>query len=80
MITGSVMMGSALAGTIVWGPELMAKVIVSIPGLAFASKIACLRVPGPASLVPVTVKTAPCEHSGIATDKDRLRRGALFIS
>src|SRR5262249_54612093 len=41
----------------------MAKVIVSAPGAAFASRIACRSEPGPPSSVVVTVKTAGANRS-----------------
>lgn len=49
-----------MRGAIVCTPEPgMLKLMVSAPGLAFASRIACRKVPGPLLAVLVTVKVAP---------------------
>ena len=56
IVTPSVLAGSAVAGTIVCTPPpVMLKAIVSGPGLALASRIACRSDPTPLSAVVVTV-------------------------
>jgi hypothetical protein len=56
IVTGSEIVGKAVEGAIVWSPEPgMLKTIVSAPGLAFASRIACLNEPAP--LLPALVTT-----------------------
>src|SRR5437870_225285 len=56
IVTGSVIVGRADVGAIVYlGPERL-KTIMSAPALALASRMACLSEPGPLSLVLVTVK------------------------
>src|SRR6266446_138269 len=55
-MTGSLIAGSAETGLIVWAPPPpMLKAIVSVPGFALASRIACLSEPAPLSCVLVTV-------------------------
>src|SRR5437773_6288123 len=57
MVTGSVIVGRKNASIIVCTPAPgMLKTIVSAPGLALASRIACLSDPAPMVLVLVTVK------------------------
>jgi hypothetical protein len=52
----------------VWTPPPgIANAIVSIPGVEFASRIACRKVPGPLSAVFVTVNVAA--HRGAAKRK-----------
>jgi hypothetical protein len=59
MTTESMTGGSAAAGAIVWRPDPgIAKAIVSWPGLPFASRMACRRLPAPESDVVVTVNVA----------------------
>src|SRR6266446_6123831 len=60
MITGPVKAGKARVGRIVKGglPGIWNS-IVSVPLVAFASRIDCRREPAPPSLVVVTVKVAP---------------------
>jgi hypothetical protein len=55
---GSVTVGSGLSGVIVCTPEPILKLIVSKPGVALASRIACRSDPVPLSFVFVTVKVA----------------------
>ena len=63
IVTGLVITGSAVAGTIVWTPEpTMLKAIVSAPAAALASRIAWRSDPAPASSMLVTVN--------VAADKD----------
>ena len=58
IMTGSVIVGSAVASVIVYGRLSMSKVIVSAPPAAFASRIACLSEPLPESSVAVTKNVA----------------------
>ena len=54
-ITGTVIVGSADSGVIVWTPAPgIAKLIVCRPEAALAFRIACRSEPGPLSLVLVT--------------------------
>ena len=56
MVTGLEIGGSPVTGEMVWTPEPeMSKAIVSGPGFALASRIACRSDPAPESLVLVTV-------------------------
>src|SRR3954464_7670201 len=55
MTSGSVIVGRADVGAMVWGPAPMAKVIVSVPRWAFVSRIAWRNDPAPESAVVVTV-------------------------
>src|SRR5687767_14271880 len=61
MKTGSVMAGSAVSGEFVCGPGPgMSKIIVSAEvNNWLASRIACRKEPGPASLVFVTMNVCP---------------------
>src|SRR5438094_2898555 len=60
MITGSLTLGSPDVNEIVWRPPPpMLNAIVSVPGLALASRIACLKEPLPLSFVLVTVNVCP---------------------
>jgi hypothetical protein len=53
-------LGSFDSGVIVFAPAgEMLNLIVSAPGLTFASEIAFLREPLPVSLIVVTTKTDP---------------------
>src|SRR5690349_6255691 len=57
MVRASVIIGRTDAGVIICTPPpAIAKTIVSAPGLAFASRIACRSEPPPVSFVFVTVK------------------------
>src|SRR4029079_16310377 len=59
MMTGSVIVGSAVAGLMVCTPlPGMLKQSVSNPALAFASRIACRSEPAPLSFVLVTAQVA----------------------
>ena len=62
--TGSVMDGRDRTGLMVREGPLMLKVIVSRPGAALASRIACRREPGPKSPVFVTTKVAAARAVG----------------
>ena len=56
MVTGSVIAGRGDSRSMAGGPvPAMSKVISSMPGLAFAFKMACRSEPAPLSLVSVTV-------------------------
>ena len=56
IVSASVIVGSAVAGEIVWTPPpVMAKVIVSAPEFALASVIAWRSEPAPESATVVTV-------------------------
>ena len=67
MTTASLMSGNGVIGWIVkGGMPRMLKAIVSEPGLALASRIACLREPGPLSLVLVTANVAAAASGGAA--------------
>jgi hypothetical protein len=58
IVTGSETVGKAVEGVIVWSPEPgMLKTIVSAPGWALASRIACLSEPAPLSPALVTTNT-----------------------
>ena len=58
IVTGSEIVGNAVEGVIVWSPEPgMLKTIVSAPGWALASRIACLSEPAPLSPALVTTNT-----------------------
>jgi hypothetical protein len=55
IVTASEIVGKAVEGVIVWSPEPgMLKTMLSAPGWALASRIACLSEPGPLSAVLVT--------------------------
>ena len=66
IVTGSVRIGSALAGTMANGPDAMLNAIVSAPAPALASSIAWRSEPAPALLVLVTVKVAERAPTGTA--------------
>src|SRR4051812_44200674 len=53
----------------------MAKLIVSAPGLALASRIACRSEPAPLSSVLATVKTAGTHRSSSPSSRGRNRGG-----
>src|SRR5262245_19518707 len=73
MVTGSVMVGRTDVGAMVRTPAPgTLKAIRSAPGLALASRIACLNDPAPPSAVLVTVKVAV---AGTARSSSRSRRG-----
>src|ERR1700730_8973045 len=63
MITGMVIVGSAERGETVCTPEPMLKLMTSVPGLALASRIACLSEPMPVSLALLTIKVIPVAGS-----------------
>jgi hypothetical protein len=65
MTTGSVIVGKLEVGEIVRTPAPgILKTIVSRPGEALASRIACWREPAPLSLVLVTVKVLAAAATG----------------
>src|SRR5437667_6008644 len=73
MITGSVIVGSADAGLIVWTPAPgMLKLIVSVPGVLLAQLIASRSEPGPVSLVPMTIVLQSTCTEALALNSDVL--------
>src|SRR4051794_14583130 len=59
MITASVIFGRFDAGEMVCSPEpAMAKLIVSVPAVVFASRMACRNVPAPESATLLTTNVA----------------------
>src|SRR6266496_4760881 len=71
MMIGSVMVGRADEGLMVFTPEPgILNAIVSVPAFALASRIACLKEPAPLSFVLVTVKVCP---AGLNTMARRTR-------
>ena len=72
MVTGSVIVGSALASVMRGTPTAaIANVIVSAPTIAFASMIAWRSEPGPASSVVATRNVAARLPAGLARDRAR---------
>jgi len=68
-----VIIGSVVSGWIVFTPAPgMLKLMMSNPGAALASRIACLKDPAPASFVFVTVKM----ETACRADKDHFRNGS----
>jgi hypothetical protein len=69
MMTGSVRYGYSESGAIVLTPEPgMLKLMLSRPGEALLSIIACRRLPGPESFVFTTVNVAKGESSDFPLD------------
>ena len=68
MTTGSVMVGRAEVGLMVFTPLPMPKAIVSSPGVMFALRMAWRSDPRPESLVLVTVNVA---RSDLASSSSR---------
>ena len=82
LVTGSVIGGKAGDGLIVWTPlPGILNVMVSGPGLALASRIACTSDPGPELLVLMTTyvfawaTAAKMNSAPIAAMPKRIRRG-----
>ena len=80
MTTGSVSVGRADSGAIVWTPVPgMLKVIVCTPGVALASVMTWRSEPVPVSLVLVTTKLRP-EKLNASENSDVLPDGSVAVS
>ena len=80
--TGSVMSGRPSKGWILSDGPLILKLIVSEPGLAFASRIACRREPGPLSLTLVTTNVvagvAACVAQMLSRSENKIAWGNVL--
>jgi hypothetical protein len=74
IVTESEIVGNAVEGMIVWGPEPgILKMILSAPRWALASRIACLSEPAPLSPVLVTTNVDAGAVSATASGTTRAR-------
>src|SRR4051794_14170007 len=82
MMTGCVMSGSAVVSVIVWTPVPgILKTIVSVPALAFASKMAWRKLPAPLSFVFATVMVSgPFATATQAENSDVLLAGSVTVA